>query len=345
MACLAGGNLFTFNFSIAMYTFFKKLVLFLVIVISSDRILGWCMKELYFSQKTGQFADITYAIDSARQDIIIFGSSRAYHHYSTSILSQQLSRTCYNTGMDAQMIPFSCAMQEAILSRYQPELIIFDISPWEINEGSEKYEKLAALSPYITHHPELLKYTDLIGPWENFKLNSKVYPYNSSLFISLYNTIAVDENKSANGYVPLTRVMSGKEMLLNKVKIDAEAKKEQEQQKKYDQQAIQLYKDFLNRVDSAGIKTFVVISPALYKSTFNQETIEKLKSITNTHIMVTFLDFSLDPVFIEKPDLFSDIFHLNKKGAEIFTGKIVPYFKDVHPNRKELYSNNSSETL
>lgn len=309
----------------AFIKFLKKLFIFFVILFVGDRLLGLGLEKLYFNQKYGQFADISYSVDSVKQKVLIFGSSRAYHHYSTSIISQKLSKSTYNVGMDAQMIPYSSAMQEIILKRYKPEIMILDISPWEIYEGSEKYEKLTALLPYVNSHPELLKYTDYIGDWEKVKLNSKVYPYNSTLFITFYNMLKVDKDISYNGFVPLNRTMSKQEFISSKTKIDAEARNELKKSIKYDSLAIALYDGFMKRANQHHINTFVIVSPTIYRNSFNQEAIKKLKKLSEKYEMITFLDFSRKSEFNNNYELFSDVFHLNAKGAKIFTNEFTSY--------------------
>ena len=68
--------------------FLIKPVAFLVVLILFDQLVGAGFRKIYFSQRVGQFSQTTYAIDSARQDIMIYGSSRAVRHYSPSIISK-----------------------------------------------------------------------------------------------------------------------------------------------------------------------------------------------------------------------------------------------------------------
>lgn len=163
--------------------FLTRLAIFCIILIVIDRIVGFAFKKVYFSQRVGQFSQTTYAIDSARQDIMIFGSSRAVRHYSSPIIAQGLGLSCYNSGRDGQMIPYSTAVQEVSLNRHKPKLIILDINPWELAVNPSKYEKLTILLPYCNEHPELIKYIAEVSEFERYKLFSQTYPYNSSIFI------------------------------------------------------------------------------------------------------------------------------------------------------------------
>lgn len=303
--------------------FIKRLVIFILLVIAVDRMGGFILKKLYFSQEKGQFSQITYSLDSTKHEVLVFGSSRAIRHYSPAILAEKLNKSVYNVGMDGQMIPYYIALQEVILNRYTPEMIILDINPWELNRGDAKYNKLSALLPYVDEHPELLNHVSYSNDLESVKLYSHIYPFNSSLFIGLYNFILKNKLPNyANGYLPLERVMGEKEFKDSKVKSIYEARAEAKQKDIYDQKSIDLLHQFLQKAEEKQIKIRVVVSPTIFENSFNNNKLKKLKEIVENYKTVKFYDYSQDPMFLNKYHLFSDIFHLNKTGAMLFSEKI-----------------------
>lgn len=307
--------------------FFKRLIVFILLVIAFDRTGGFFLKKLYFSQEKGQFSQITYSLDSTHQDLLVFGSSRAIRHYASDILSDRLNKSVYNVGMDGQMIPYYCAIQEVILNRYNPATIILDINPWEINKGDAKYYKLSALLPYVNEHPELLDYVSYASDLESVKLYSKVYPYNSSLFIGLYNIVLKNKlPKYINGYLPLERTMSLKEYKESKKSSVYEALAEEKQKDSYDQKSLELLHQFLKKADEKKIKTIVVVSPAIFSNSFNETKLRKLKEVVSEFSNVKFYDYSKDIDFVNNYHLFADVYHLNKVGSELFTNKFA---KDI----------------
>lgn len=310
-----------------MTIFLKRLFLFLIVVIVIDQLLGLLLSHLYFNQHKGQYAQTTYAVDSANQDIIIFGSSRAVRHYSPTILSNAFGKSCYNVGRDGQMIPYYAALEEVIFNRQKPKMVIIDINSWEFFEGNSKYEKLSILLPYCHKHPELIKYLETSSPFERYKLFSAIYPFNSSLFIATNNKLF--ENKlslAENGYDPLDKNMDEAGIAFTKKIIAKEKMDVSVKTAKIDTLAMRFYKQFLQKCADAKIPTYVVISPTIAPENSSIRK-DKLIEITKLYPTATFLDFSSNPNYNNHLEKFADIFHLNKKGSEEFTKELVSKIK------------------
>ncbi len=300
-------------------TFLKSLVVGVLLVVVLDYFLGTMARKLFFGLKYGQYAQMTYAIDSTTQDVIIMGSSRALHHYESSLLSEALNSTVYNAGRDGQFIPYNCALLDAITLRNKPKMVILDVNVWDLAPNNEKYEKMAMLLPYYSSHPEFLKYIKEIGKWEKLKLLSKSYPYNSTLFVTAYDYMFTKSDaESDNGYLPIRRTISAKDFeMYRKKKIIYDIKREEENVP-FDQKAITYYSYFLDKVDELKIPTYIIISPTLLKEPKTKEKL-RLETMAKTHSMVKFLDFSQDSAFNNHNEKFADEFHLNEAGANEFS--------------------------
>lgn len=310
--------------------FLLRLLAFCVVLVLADRLLGFVFSKLYFSQRVGQYHQTTYAVDSARQDILIFGSSRAVRHYDTDSIAAATGLSTYNAGRDGQMIPYAAAVEAIALKRNRPKLVILDINCWELAENPGKYEKLTILLPYYAQHPELKPYLSEISPFETYKLFSKVYPFNSSIFILASNALfPASAKKDANGYLPLDAVMTPAFLKEYKGNMEARYQKIKNKEEKPDQKAIGYYKKFLDATAAAQIPTLVVISPSVIKEPYildNQEKEKQLvKEIATSYPQVTFLDYSADPRFYDHPEKFSDAFHLNRQGASEFSADLARY--------------------
>jgi len=313
-----------------MTLFLKRLFIFIIALIVIDQVIGFLLSQLYFHQQRGQFAETTYAVDSANQDIIVFGSSRAVRHYSTSILSNSLGKSCYNVGRDGQMIPYYAALEDVIFNRKKPSMVILDINTWEFYVGASKYEKLSILLPYCHKHPELIKYLEAANPFERYKLFSAIYPYNSTLFIAANNKLFENDiPKDENGYDPLNRKLDAAGIAYTK-KIIAQAKSESlMKQAKTDTLALKFYKQFLQKCVDNNIPTYVVISPTLAPE-FPNERKDRLLAITKSFPTVTFLDYSSDSNYNNHFEKFADYFHLNREGSEEFTKELVNRLAKLH---------------
>ncbi len=302
--------------------FTKSLFLGLILVYVLDLFLGYLAKKSFFSLKYGQYAQMTYAIDSTNQDIIIMGSSRASHHYESSLISEALNMSVYNAGRDGQFIPYNCALLDAISLRSKPKMLILDVNVWDLAPNDEKYEKLAMLLPYYSNHPEFLKYIEEISKWENLKILSKSYPYNSTLFVTAYDHLFTNlDAESDYGFVPLKRTIGKKDFEVYQIKKAIYDLKREKENVPFDSKAINYYAYFLAKVVALQIPTYVIISPTLLKEPNTKEKL-KLETMAKLYPMVKFIDFSLDSAFNNQYESFADEFHLNQAGANEFSLKL-----------------------
>lgn len=301
--------------------------MFVIVVFAVDFIIGYGLNKLYFNLKQGQFGQNTYALDYANPDILIFGSSRALHHYSSEILSKKIGGTIYNAGRDGQFLPYYCAAQDVILERKIPKIIILDVNIWELGPNEQKYMKLAQLLPYVEEHPILRKYTSEISEFENLKLISKTYPYNSTLLISIYDNIFSNKlPEDDRGFTPLVRTVQKKEFENYKTNQQTYNEKRALQQINIDPKAINYYKQFLQKTKDLNIKTYVIISPTILKEP-NSEEKSLLQIIAKDYENVNFLDYTSDVNYNNQYNLFADEFHLNDLGANKFSNELAELIK------------------
>ena len=185
------------------------------IIVLCDRAIGAILKVFYFRQELGGHHRTTYIIDSTLAEVLIFGSSRANHHYVPEIFEDKLHCTCFNTGVDGQSLLYNYAILKTITNRYNPRLIIIDISPEDLNYSAHEYERLSALLPYYQAYPEISRVVDLRGPFEKLKSVSACYPYNSLFFEIANANLHYKKKKSMpeiNGYIPIFKIMKDNEV-------------------------------------------------------------------------------------------------------------------------------------
>ena len=312
--------------------FLISLGLFIGLLFILDQILGWSFQNLYFRQKVGQFYQTTYSVERSNQDILVFGSSRAVRHYAPGILSKNLGLSTYNMGRDGQMIPFSAALEELALNRHKPKIIILDINPWELDISPEKFEKLTILLPYYAKHKELLKYIHEISKFEDVKLLSKTYPYNSSIFVLAACTLFPrNQGQDDHGYVPLSGSISQANFNQILSMLQDRYAKIKGKENKMDTLARKYLVQFLDLAKKDQIKTYLIISPTISKDYFKWDNQLKQKSeiesIGKQYANLTYLDYSSDSSFNNHPEKFADQFHLNESGSKEFSQILVQEIK------------------
>lgn len=292
-----------------------KFIKFITIFILVDFGLGYAAKQIYFGQKTGKQARITYSIDEASSDIVIFGSSHANRHYVPEIFEKELNKTCYNAGVQGQGILFHTALQKIVLKRTKPELIILNIDYNWLDENKNAYDRLSDLHPYYWEHREIIKPTiSLNSKFVDIKLLFKAYQNNSTLVHALRYFIS--PQKDFNGYLPL----SGKIKKIEQSNNDTIQVINQE--KAIDPKFILAYKSFIKTAKDNNIELVIVVSPFLENRDLSKnKSMIEMKSIAETEDILL-INLFKDPQFINQPYLFNDKSHLNHEGASLFSKRV-----------------------
>lgn len=293
--------------------FFIKLAILFVFVFVFDFFIGNILGYYYFKKQRDTNYRTTYAIDSTKADLLIFGSSRASHHYQPDIFKKRLDLTCYNAGRDGNFILYHYAILLAILKRYSPKMIILDFSSGDFSKSMNFYDRLSSLLPYYRNHPEMRSIIELRSQFEKLKLLSHIYPYNSSILtIVSQNFILPPEKKEdINGYLPLTRVWN------DTIKNDNSPLKYET-----DSKIINAYQSFIQDCINSKVKLYIICSPYFRKSDHTDYSVRLAEEIAKKYD-VKFFDYSRDSVFLNNSKLFDDPAHLNNEGAGLFSAKVA----------------------
>lgn len=306
------------------YIFFLlKLVLLFAIVFVLDYSIGNILRYFYYKQESGMQYRTTYSIEKTTADILIFGTSRANHHYQPAIFEKRLNLSCYNVGRDASSIFYHYAVLKSILKRYSPKIVVLDFNGFEFSKTQLNYDRISSLLPYYRLHPEIRSIIELKSTNEKLKLLSSIYPYNSSIFsIAIGNT---ELNKKrwndTKGYLPLTKIWNGS------IQIDTKSFKYE-----VDSNIIKLYESFIKDCINSNLKLYIVCSPYLVKSnhlTYSVKLGQEIAAKNN----VLFFDYSEDSIFNYNSKLFADILHLNDEGAKVFSNMLIDSISKTIENK------------
>lgn len=302
------------NIKNASFKFFLlKFGTFLAILFILDFLSGNILRYYYFKQDNGVEYQTTYSIEKTTADILVFGSSRANHHYQPDVFEEGLNLSFYNAGRDGEYIFYHYAILKSVLKRYSPKIIILDISHSEFMKSQERYDRLSSLLPYYETRPEMRPIIEMKSSWEKIKLLSSIYPFNSSIF-----TIAVGNtkfNKSRNvafkGYVPLSK------------KWNMPILKDNDPPNyEIDSAEVSAYKSFIMDCTNSKVKLYVIYSPYFIKFSDKGKSISFAEEIAKNN-KIEFLNYANDSNFISNPSLFADPSHLNEIGAKKFSSLIV----------------------
>jgi hypothetical protein len=293
--------------------FLLKLVLLFTIVFIIDYSVGNILSYYYYRQVRGSDYLTTYAIEKTTADLIVFGSSRANHHYDPDIFSRSLHLSFFNAGRDGNFLFYHYAVLKGVLKRYSPKMVILDFMPGEFEINQDSYDRLSTLLPYYDKHPEMRSVIELKSPFEKIKTISSLYRNNSNLLIIAGGNALFSKKKREDdrGYIPLNTIWN------HPIKNDLSPF-----QYKLDSQKIKTYESFIHDCLSSNVKLYIICSPIFLREKFPNYSIRVAETIAQKN-KVMFFDFSEDSFFVNSPKLFSDPEHLNADGAKIFSTRVT----------------------
>ena len=290
----------------------KGFIVVLSAVVLLDWMAGNALRILYFHQKGGTDYHIIHSMEKTNEDILIFGTSRAQHQYVPNKFSDALGKDCYNVGQAGMNILYTLAVQQAILKRYTPRIMILDIFPIDLLFKSEaEYNRLSYLLPFVQKHEEIRRIVYLRGPFERIKLLSRIYPFNSKILPIIYNNLFEPQYEYSNGYMPLRQTMSGQEK--SEMTYSAFV---------LDQNKADAFSAFLENGLAAGCKVYVVISPLYVDPNASYLDAYRVAREIVQRFDLEIWDYGNDLRFADAK-LFKDPIHLNATGAELFSSIVA----------------------
>jgi hypothetical protein len=301
--------------------FLLNLLMFLGLLFAFDKAAGYILQQLYFRQVAGELYRATYSIDSTKADILVFGSSRASHHYVPEIFEENLHMSTYNTGRDGNYLLYNYAVIKSVTKRYSPKVIILDVNPSALFYRKDDYDRLSTLLPYYNSHTEIRDIVDRRSKYENFKLYSSIYPYNSlSLSVLIGNLeIAKKLYVSDKGYLPFYGKLPPENMM-------ASMKKPKDNPEEIYSDSIDSFKiaalEDIAKICSKRKITLIFVFSPIYSKINSELANNKLMAVVKKY-NVRYIDFSTDSSFVHHPQYFQDESHMNDDGARIFSRKLA----------------------
>ena len=303
-----------------------KLILFIMVIVAADRLFGLVLRRLYFNQTGGQDYSLSYVLSKCNSDIVIFGNSRAQHHYDSRIISAGLKMSCYNAGLDGgHSIILPDAEIKILTERYSPKIIILEFSPTGIVHFDGDYDRLSVLLPYYRDYPAIRPFLQLRGPYEKIKLMSSIYPFNSDIIniIGFNTNTRVAHRHDFDGYVPLNEVLNPE---ILKFKPEYVSQSIMKTESSLDTNMVNALENIISICKEKKIALYIINSPVYHTANEIQTPAYAVAKISLDIIHrnhVDFLDFSDNPAFVGHPELFADAGHLNDKGARIFSNMVI----------------------
>lgn len=291
--------------------FFGVLALLLLLAVCIDIAVGKVGSYLVQSSRGGNIGRHEYINRFADEELLIFGSSRAIHHYDPRILRDSLGLSSYNCGTDGCGVLLSYMQFSNIALRHKPKIIVYDMyGPYDFLQEPDLSKYLGWERVYYGHlsaEADSVFYD--VNPAEKWKMLSQSYRYNSKI-LNLLSDYFAPRQGDIMGYRPEKQVIS-----------DEAEPPAPWPTTGLDGLKMKYLTKLAQRCSRMGIKLYICVSPYYFES--NDEQLPgAVRSILDEYGAVV-LDHSADRDFIGKREYFSDTNHLNEAGATLYTSKIA----------------------
>ena len=287
-----------------MRSFILKILLAVVIVAVADQAIGAGLLYMRRHAGSGSAREIEYTTHQCNEDVLIFGSSRAMHHYVPSIITDSLGLSCFNCGKDGMSIFYNYGRWQLSRGHHTPKVIIYDYSDLdhEVNPGANNVFQ-TELRPYYDSPAikEMFLETD---PSEKYKVVSSLYRNNSKVLQLVAGYIK--QERFGDGFDPL----SGDIRQIYKIKFN----------KSVDPLKYEYLEKFIKEAQHDGIKVIFMASP--YFDGVNEVCPSEIKELFKKY-HVDFYDNEDLKGFTQNKKLFKNMRHLNKEGAVAYTKIVV----------------------
>lgn len=293
---------------------FLKIVIFFLIVFVMDFAFGVVMKSTLAATKKGDWGRRNYIINESHEDILIFGSSRAIHHYDPQILKDSLNMTCFNCAEEGNGILLYYPVILSILQRYTPKVIIYDLIPKYDFLKYGEISSLGLLRPY-SDRSEVHRFIGEVESEEILKLSSKFYKYNSS-FMEILSQRFSSASLTAEqfSYSPLESELKSEPSNLGFIEGEG-----------LDSTKFYYLKKLVDLCNAKEVKLYFITSP-WYKMEY-QDVYYPIENICKDKNVV-FFNHNFDAKFNRELSYFHDAAHMSRKGAEAFSSVIAHEIKE-----------------
>lgn len=294
-----------------------KLLVFALILLVFDWGYGHVCHYLINHPKGGGLKLDQYICDSTKADILIFGSSKAKNQYDPEILEDTIGMSVFNCGSHGMGVIYHYGRWKIISKRYVPKVVVYEVLP--IVDMMVRDDNSIFINPLRPYYGKVEGVDSIfwkIDPTEKFKMMAKTYQYHSLIdYISCYRT----SNWLRNGYSrPGDRFLDPKTVQYDPFE--------------YQVDSIKWYymERFVKEVSSQA-QLIIAVSP-MYSFHEDHGGLTKLKELCK-ECKVPLLDHFCDTSFVDNPNLYIDMAHLNRTGAEKWSMMIASELKSlIHIN-------------
>lgn len=306
----------------------KKIIFYFLILSSLAYLVRFILHEGIRKNKVGLFDKFNVVFHQKDYHEVIFvGSSRAECHFNPAIFDSITGLNSYNIGVSGSNNSFTYGILKSYLSgREAPKIAIMNIDYHFSNESSDTIYEFPRFFPYLDNK---ILFNELA------KRDKRFYTFKYVPFYSLPFLGEKYLNCAIRGY---TNKQSTYDLncykgfqYIHPIEYKTIDKKDTVS---YTASLLKENADYLDSIinicKAKKIELYFVVSPAhtIVSSRIKNldEHLSKFKSIA-TKSTIPFFDYTNDTI-CKQDDLFADLYHMKKSGADLFTLKFSMDFND-----------------
>ena len=203
-----------------------------------------------------------------------------------------------------------------MIRTHTPKILIYDIfAPNEIYGDEKDHLKFLDGMKQYANTPQVMGIFDDIAPMEHYKLQSRLYQYNTKLFYML-SEIKGKWTPAKLGYMPLDGTMEHQPKPYSAEYTNQEP----------DSVKLKYMRKLIHAAQTKGTKVILCISPR-YGASPNGD-LDPIIELAKEE-QVPLLNHYTDKRFTTKKEYFKDSFHLNHTGATAYTKMIASEIKPL----------------
>jgi hypothetical protein len=280
-----------------------RVTLFIILLIGVDFVIGKTFSFLFTKSLTGLTGGgiVNNALAHRDYDIIIFGDSRAIHHYNPKIIAEETNMSCYNAGATGMDVHYALMLESLIFSMgSKAKIFVIELTgemrPARIHTFTPFYGKTRLIDSLLIASNKFNRYLLLS---QTFKFNGKAIPTMKNFLLG--NTFtSLDIGGSLEGIMDTTGFVrtqiTEKEKITNEVSC--------------------LYEMFCDSAKSHNVKVIITYSPVYGRNCeIEKDHLENIATIANKRNVDYEVFVPQRYKNISNFDVYKDSYHLNKSGA------------------------------
>ena len=275
------------------------------IIVGCDLLIGAVSRKLVMAAPDAGLnqTNTAQALFNKKADVLVLGSSRANHHYVSSMFKDSLGLSCYNAGRDGHDILYAYMIFQSFLERNTPKMVVVDIASSMMDgswiQNNKDMTCFYGASKVVT---DVLDKDGLKG-FDKVKMLSNLYRYNNTL--EWIATAYLSNWGEGDGYFPMPVTNNGMKKQVGKDRKFTPHPK-----------CLAYLDDIVKTCKEKNIQLILCVSPSL---SYSMHGLNDWMMEYGKQQQIKTLDFTGDTTYVDHPDLFFDATHLNDLGARAFT--------------------------